>query len=77
MVVYLLHEYVDDLHGVLAIYQSRDAAIASCKAIALQRNLIVESSVDTTGVTIEYSDKSYCNLVWVDSMGVIEDVQTV
>jgi hypothetical protein len=73
MVVYLLHEYVEDLHSVLAVYQSVDAAIACCKGLALQRNLTVES-VDTAGVIIEYSDDSYCNIVWVEEMGVIQDV---
>ena len=73
MNVYLLHEYADDLHGVIAVYQSVDAAVACCKALALERNLSVES-VDTAGVIIEYSDESYCNIVWVEEMGVIQDV---
>jgi hypothetical protein len=73
MKVYLLHEYADDLHGVIAVYQSVDAAVACCKGLALQRNLTVES-VDTAGVIIEYSDNSYCNIVWVEEMGVIQNV---
>jgi hypothetical protein len=71
MKVYLVHEYADDLHGVVAVYQSVDSAVACCKALALERNLTVES-VDTAGVVIEYSSESYCNIVWVEEMGVIQ-----
>lgn len=74
MVVYLLREYAEDLHSVLAVYQSVDAAIASCKGIALQNGLDVES-VDTAGVIVEYSNEQYNSIVWVESMSVIEEIE--
>jgi len=85
MVVYLLHEYVEDLHSVLAVYASVDKAVASCKGIALQHGLTQQSddtsiaidynmigSTSTNPIIVEYCNSNYDAVVWVESMEVVE-----
>jgi hypothetical protein len=85
MVVYLLHEYVEDLHSVLAVYQSVDKAVASARGIAEYAGLYeLEEDSDTAidygtfssnpsgSIMIEFSNDQYDAVVWVESMEVIE-----
>lgn len=75
MNVYLVHECSEELHSVLAVYASVDSAIACIKAIAYQNGLQPTPEEDyLDGQIAEYANESYSTVVWVEEMGVIEDV---
>ena len=70
MVVYLLHEYKDDLHTTLGVFASNNKACSVAKDVAYMAGLRVE---DSKGLNvIEYCNNDYDHVVWVEEARVIE-----
>jgi hypothetical protein len=69
MVVYLLHEWQDDLHTTLGVFASKSKASSVARDVSTMAKLELQND----GLAIvEYSNNSYDHVVWVEEMEVIE-----
>jgi len=69
MVVYLLHEYNDDLHACLGVFVSKSKASSVARDISNMAGLELQ---DDGLAIVEYSNNDYDHVVWVEEMDVIE-----
>lgn len=70
MVVYLVHEYSDELHTTLGVFGSADKAISVARDVACMAGLLPQ---DEGGfVLAEYCDDNYDHVVWVEEAKVVE-----
>ena len=73
MKVYIVHEFVDDVSSVVAVYTSVDKAVAMATSIAANNGLdISEDFEPSDAIIVEYCDYSYNTVIWVDEVEVIE-----
>jgi hypothetical protein len=69
MVVYLLHEWIDDLHTTLGVFASKSKASSVAKDISNMAGLELQND----GLAIvEYCNNDYDHVVWVEEMDVIQ-----
>ena len=73
MKVYVVHEFTEELHSILAVYATVVKAIALAKSIAVNNGLEVSTDFEPDDtVVVEYCDDSYDTVVWVAETEVIE-----
>lgn len=70
MVVYLLHEYKDDLHTTLGVFASSNKACSGAKDVAIMAGLELQNQGGLA--IIEYCNNDYDHVVWVEEAVVIE-----
>lgn len=70
MVVYLLHEYKDDLHTTLGVFGSKDKASSVARDVSTMAKLELQNEGGLA--IVEYCNNDYDHVVWVEEEVVIE-----
>ena len=70
MVVYLLHEYKDDLHTTLGVFANKSKASSVAKDVSIMAGLELQNQ-DGLAI-VEYCNNDYDHVVWVEEEVVIE-----
>lgn len=73
MKVYIVHELIDEMASVVAVYATVDKAVVLAKSIAVNNRLEVATHIEPSdSIIVEFADYNYDTVVWVEETEVIE-----